>query len=58
MSKRLPLSPHLVVHLGNQLKNVASFNYTVIIIENASSMVIDEFSGRYISTIQSKFAEL
>ena len=57
MSKRLPLSPHLVVHLGDQLENVASFNFTVIIIENTSGTVIDEFSERYTSTVQSKFAE-
>ena len=58
MSKRHSLSPHLMVHLGNQLENVTSFNFTVIIIEDASGVVVDEFSGRYIFTVQSKFAEL
>ena len=58
MSKRHSLSPNLMVHLGNQLENVTSFNFTVIIIEDASGVVVDEFSGRYIFTVQSKFAEL
>ena len=57
MSKRLPLSPNLVVHLGDQLENVALFNFTIII-EDASGVMIDEFSGRYTSTVQSKFAEI
>ena len=58
MSKRHSLSPHLMVHLGNQLENVTSFNFTVIIIEDASGVMVDEFSGRYIFTVQSKFTEL
>ena len=57
MSKRLSLSPHLMVHLGKQLKNIASFNFTIIIFEDASGVMIDEFSGRYNFTVQSKFTE-
>ena len=49
--------PNLVVPLEKQFKNVTSFDFTVTIIENASGVMIDEFSGRYTSAVRSKFAE-
>ena len=52
------MSPNLVVHLGKQLKDVVSFNFTVTIIEDASGVMVDEFSGLYTSSILSKLASL